>query len=128
MITASFWNLIYALFHLLIDFFFFLSFLLSFSLSLSLLGFVGVCAWSMSGVTFTRAENKALYDELVAKYPGCPEMWRYFLALTEVPRPSKHTERVSKWAQEVGKKLGGTVRADAAGNVAICIPATAFVS
>jgi len=78
----------------------------------------------MSGVTFTRSENKALYDELVSKYPGCPEMWRYFLALTEVPRPSKHTERVSKWAQEVGKKLGGTVRADAAGNVAINIPAT----
>jgi len=79
----------------------------------------------MSGVTFTRPENKALYDELVSKYPACPEMWRYFLALTEVPRPSKHTERVSKWAQEVGKKLGGNVRADAAGNVAICLPATA---
>jgi len=79
----------------------------------------------MSGVTFTRAENKALYDELVKKYPGCPEMWRYFLALTEVPRPSKHTAKVSQWAQEVGKKLGGSVRADAAGNVAITLPATA---
>lgn len=58
------------------------------------------------------------------KYPGCPELWRYFLALTEVPRPSRHTARVSQWAQEVGRKLGGAARADAAGNVAITIPAT----
>jgi len=78
----------------------------------------------MSVVSFTREENKALYEELVKQYPGCPELWRYFLALTEVPHPSKHTEKVSKWAQEVGRKLGGSVRADAAGNVAIILKAT----
>ena len=78
----------------------------------------------MSAVTLTRKENQELYEELVKKYPGCPELWRYFLALTEVPRPSRHTARVSQWAQEVGRKLGGAARADAAGNVAITIPAT----
>lgn len=81
----------------------------------------------MSAATLTRKENQELYEVLVKKYPGCPELWRYFLALTEVPRPSRHTARVSQWAQEIGTKLGGTARADAAGNVAITIPATPFV-
>ena len=81
----------------------------------------------MSAATLTRKENQELYEVLVKKYPGCPELWRYFLALTEVPRPSRHTARVSQWAQQIGTKLGGTARADAAGNVAITIPATPFV-
>jgi len=68
--------------------------------------------------------QKKLYTELCEKYPECPAVWKYFLALTEIPRPSHHTEKVSKWAQEVGKKIGGTVKADELGNVCIYIPAT----
>jgi len=68
--------------------------------------------------------QKKLYEELCKKYPECPAVWKYFLALTEIPRPSHHTEKVSKWAQEVGKKIGGTVKADELGNVCIAIPAT----
>jgi aminoacyl-histidine dipeptidase len=68
--------------------------------------------------------QKKVYAELCEKYPECPAMWKYFLALTEIPRPSHHTEKVSKWAQEVGKKIGGTVKADELGNVCIAIPAT----
>jgi len=68
--------------------------------------------------------QKKLYEELCKKYPDCPAMWKYFLALTEIPRPSHHTEKVSAWIQEVGKKLGGSVKADALGNVCIAFPAT----
>jgi len=68
--------------------------------------------------------QKKVYEKLCAEYPDCEAMWRYFLALTEIPRPSHHTEKVSKWAQEVGKKIGGTVKADHLGNVCIAIPAT----
>ena len=53
--------------------------------------------------------QKKLYEQLCEKYPECPAMWKYFLALTEIPRPSHHTGKVSAWAQEVGKKIGGTV-------------------
>ena len=68
--------------------------------------------------------QKKLYEQLCEKYPECPAMWKYFLALTEIPRPSHHTGKVSEWAQEVGKKIGGTVKADELGNVCIAIPAT----
>jgi dipeptidase D len=70
------------------------------------------------------ATQKSLYSELCEKYPGCPALWKYFLALTEIPRPSHHMEPVSKWAQEVGKKLGGTVKVDELLNVAISFPAS----
>jgi len=68
--------------------------------------------------------QKKVYEELCKKYPECASMWRNFLALTEIPRPSHHTEKVSKWIQEVGNKIGGEVKADELGNVCIMIPAT----
>ena len=74
---------------------------------------------------FTLARNTDLYNELCKKYPDCPDVWKYFVSLTEVPRPSHHTELASKWAQEKGKELGGTVKVDAVGNVAISFPASA---
>jgi len=68
--------------------------------------------------------QKKVFEELCKKYPECPSMWKFFLALTEIPRPSHHTEKVSAWIQEVGKKIGGSVKADKLGNVCIAIPAT----
>jgi dipeptidase D len=68
--------------------------------------------------------QKKVYEELRTKYPECDSLWKYFLALTEIPRPSHHTEKVSKWIQEVGKVIGSEVKADALGNVCITIPAT----
>jgi len=68
--------------------------------------------------------QKKVYEELCKKYPECPALWKFFLALTEIPRPSHHTGKVSAWIQEVGKKLGGTVKSDPLGNVCIAIPAT----
>jgi len=68
--------------------------------------------------------QKQVYEKLRTQYPECDALWKFFLALTEIPRPSHHTEKVSKWAQEIGKKIGGEVKADALGNVCIKIPAT----
>jgi len=68
--------------------------------------------------------QKQVFEKLRTQYPECEAMWKYFLALTEIPRPSHHTEKVSKWVQEVGKKIGSEVKADALGNVCITIPAT----
>jgi len=68
--------------------------------------------------------QKQVYEKLRTQYPECEAMWRNFLALTEIPRPSHHTEKVSKWVQEVGKKLGGEVKADELGNVCIKFPAS----
>jgi len=68
--------------------------------------------------------QKKVYEELCKKYPDCPNVWKNFLALTEIPRPSHHTQKVSAWIQEVGKKIGGTVKADSLGNVCIAFPGT----
>jgi len=68
--------------------------------------------------------QKQVYEKLKAQYPECESFWKFFLALTEIPRPSHHTEKVSKWIQELGVKIGGTVKADELGNVCIAIPAT----
>jgi len=68
--------------------------------------------------------QKKVYEELCKKYPECPDLWKFFLALTEIPRPSHHTQKVSAWVQEIGKKIGGSVKADKLGNVCIAIPAT----
>jgi len=68
--------------------------------------------------------QKQVYEKLRTQYPECDSLWKFFLALTEIPRPSHHTEKVSKWIQEVGKNLGGEVKADELGNVCIKFPAT----
>jgi len=79
-------------------------------------------------MAFSLERNKTLYEQLVAKYPECPALWKYFVMITEVPRPSGATQRVSEWAADIGRKVGGTVKTDAAGNVSIAIPATPFVT
>lgn len=71
--------------------------------------------------------NKKLLEELCAKYPECPALWKYFVSITEVPRPSGSTKIAEKWAADIGGKLGGKVKTDAAGNVSIAFPATPSV-
>jgi dipeptidase D len=52
-------------------------------------------------------------------------VWNHFSDLNAVPRPSKKEERVIKFIQELGAKLGLDTYTDAAGNVIIRKPATA---
>jgi len=51
-------------------------------------------------------------------------MWKNFVDLNAVPRPSKKEERVIKFIQDFGLKLGLPTKTDACGNVLISKPAT----
>ena len=51
-------------------------------------------------------------------------MWKNFVDLNAVPRPSKKEERVIKFMQDFGLKLGLPTKIDACGNVLISKPAT----
>ncbi len=52
------------------------------------------------------------------------EVWSHFHSLTQIPRPSKHEEKVCAFVVEFGKKLGLETFQDETGNVIIRKPAT----
>ncbi len=54
--------------------------------------------------------------------PAC--IWNHFHSLTQIPRPSKHEEKIRAFMLEFGKKLGLETFADEIGNVIIRKPAT----
>ncbi len=51
-------------------------------------------------------------------------IWKNFYALNQIPRCSKHEEKVSEFVMDFAKKLGLPVKKDEAGNVLISKPAT----
>lgn len=51
-------------------------------------------------------------------------VWKNFYALTQIPRPSKHEEKVVKYLKEFGEKLGLETIQDEVGNIIIRKPAT----
>ena len=51
-------------------------------------------------------------------------VWKNFYSLTQIPRPSGHTEKVSDFLVQFGKNLGLESFTDEAGNVVIRKPAT----
>jgi dipeptidase D len=53
------------------------------------------------------------------------QVWKNFYALTQIPRPSKHEEKVRAFMVGFGKKLGLETFVDDIGNVIIRKPATA---
>ena len=61
-------------------------------------------------------------DTISQLYPQC--VWKHFYALTQIPRPSGHTERVAAYLVEFGRSLGLDSHIDEAGNVIIRKPAT----
>ena len=56
--------------------------------------------------------------------PEC--IWRNFDALTQVPRPSGHLEKVQQFLLDFGKKVGVEVFKDEAENIVMKKPATQF--
>ena len=52
------------------------------------------------------------------------EVWQIFDQMLSIPRPSGHEEKIQKWAENFGKKLGLETLKDDAGNVIIRKPAT----
>lgn len=51
-------------------------------------------------------------------------VWKYFAAIAQIPRPSKHEEAMTKFILETAKKLGLQAKADKVGNVVVKKPAT----
>jgi dipeptidase D len=60
-----------------------------------------------------------LLDELEPKI-----LWRYFLELSKIPRPSKGEAAAAAWVAEQGQALGCVVERDEVGNVLIRKPAS----
>ncbi len=52
------------------------------------------------------------------------EVWQIFDQMLQIPRPSKHEEKIQEWAVSFGKGLGLETIKDEAGNVIIRKPAT----
>ncbi len=52
------------------------------------------------------------------------EVWECFYELTQIPRPSKHEERITAYMKKFGEDLGLPTHVDAVGNVIISKPAT----
>lgn len=52
------------------------------------------------------------------------EVWGIFHQMTQIPRPSKHEEKIQEWAENFGKNLGLETIKDEVGNVIIRKPAT----
>jgi dipeptidase D len=51
-------------------------------------------------------------------------LWRYFLALSSIPRGSRNEAAAARWAADQGRALSCSVEEDAAGNVLIRKPAS----
>jgi len=51
-------------------------------------------------------------------------LWENFYALTQIPRPSKHEEKIQEFMVNFGKSMGLETEKDAVGNVIIRKPAT----
>ncbi len=51
-------------------------------------------------------------------------LWNNFYSLTQIPRPSKHEDKIREFAADFGKKLGLETIVDEVGNVIIRKPAT----
>ena len=51
-------------------------------------------------------------------------VWNFFHEITQIPRPSKKEERIIAYLIAFGEKNNLKTKADDAGNVLICKPAT----
>ena len=61
-------------------------------------------------------------NEILNLRPQC--IWKNFYALTQVPRPSGHLERIQQFLLEFGKQAGVEAFKDPAGNIVFRKPAT----
>ncbi|MCP3962868.1 MAG: aminoacyl-histidine dipeptidase [bacterium] len=51
-------------------------------------------------------------------------VWSHFDAISQVPRPSKHEERIAAHVREWAERQGFGVQPDASGNMVVSVPAT----
>ncbi len=51
-------------------------------------------------------------------------VWRFFAGMSDIPRASKHEEKIRAHTRQVAEELGFAVREDRVGNMVIDVPAT----
>ncbi len=73
-------------------------------------------------VSFCAQKNNSMNDEI--KYLKPDTIWKNFYQLTQIPRPSKHEDRIQAFMLDFGQKLGLRTEKDEAGNIYIFKPAT----
>ena len=61
-------------------------------------------------------------NEIEKLQPQC--IWRNFYALTQIPRPSGHVEKIQQFLLDFAKKAGVEAFQDTAGNIVMRKPAT----
>ena len=61
-------------------------------------------------------------NEIQNLQPQC--IWKNFYALTQVPRPSGHLEKIQQFLLDFGKQAGVEAFKDPAGNIVFRKPAT----
>ncbi len=61
-------------------------------------------------------------NEIEKLKPTC--IWRNFYALTQIPRPSGHVEKIQQFLLDFAKKVGVEAFQDPAGNIVMRKPAT----
>ena len=61
--------------------------------------------------------------EIAKLEPTC--VWRHFDALTQVPRPSGHLEKIQQFLLDFARQIGVEAYVDKGNNVVMCKPATA---
>ena len=61
-------------------------------------------------------------NEIQNLNPAC--IWKNFYALTQVPRPSGHLEKIQQFLLDFGKEAGVEVFKDPAGNIVMRKPAS----
>lgn len=64
-----------------------------------------------------------MINEIQNLNPQC--IWKNFYALTQVPRPSGHSEKIQQFLLDFGKKVGVEAFKDPAGNIVFRKPASA---
>ena len=62
-------------------------------------------------------------NEIQNLNPQC--IWKNFYALTQVPRPSGHLEKIQQFLLEFGRQVGVETFKDPAGNIVFRKPASA---
>ena len=51
-------------------------------------------------------------------------VWKYFAEISEIPRPSKHEEKIAAYVLATAKKLGLEAKQDRVGNIVVRKPAS----
>ena len=75
---------------------------------------------------FTLERNNSIYETLIKTCTTDHQKvyWKWFVALSEIPRPSYYCKPFAQWTLQQAEKLGLKAQIDKADNVCVHIPAS----